>query len=214
MNNMKAISYKLKAKSCLGFTIIELIVSMIIFSMMTAVVLANYPAFRQKIFLKTKAQEIALTIRQAQAYALGVKWFGGVFPGYGVKFSQTPTNIFVFFADINNNGTGNNLYDGSSELVQQINLGNQVLIDSPNGGITPALCGDDGIAAPAGDNFNGCKSIDTLYAIYKRPVPTVRLAKDGTGSGTQFQEAHIVIKNQEGQFKTIVIRMTGQISIE
>jgi len=202
---MKAISYKLKAKSCLGFTIIELIVSMIIFSMMTAVVLANYPAFRQKIFLKTKAQEIALTIRQAQAYALGVKRFDdgtleGVFPGYGVKFSQTPTNIFTFFADVN----ANNTYDASTELVQQFNLGSQALIDS--------LCGDDGILAPAGDNFDGCNPISTLYAIYKRPVPTVRLAADD--SATVFQEAHIVVKNQNGQFKTIVIRMTGQISIE
>lgn len=53
-----------------GFTLIEFVVVMIIFAIMSSVSLFNYNAYRNRIEYTNLAQDIALTIRQAQVYGL------------------------------------------------------------------------------------------------------------------------------------------------
>ena len=56
-----------------GFTLIELMVTLAIFTIMTSVIMANYPGFNNKIALEVLAQDIALSIRQAQVYGISVR---------------------------------------------------------------------------------------------------------------------------------------------
>lgn len=53
-----------------GFTIIEFIVVLVIFSIMSGITLFNYNGYRAKIEQTNVAQDIGLTIRQAQVYGL------------------------------------------------------------------------------------------------------------------------------------------------
>ena len=93
---------KLKA----AFTLIEMLVVISIFMIITGVILANFPAFRDKAALDLLAQEIATTIRQAQVYGIGTReaGSGSDFTSYGIYFDLTDTvnlgeKAFYLYAD-------------------------------------------------------------------------------------------------------------------
>ena len=98
-------SGKLQAHS--GFSLIEMLVVISIFLIMTLVVLSNMPAFRDKTALQLVAQEISVTIRQAQIYGIGTRSSSGGtinFPSYGLYFDITPSGdrrAFSLYADKN-----------------------------------------------------------------------------------------------------------------
>ncbi len=77
-----------------GMTIVELLVAMVIFSIITGVVLFNYGDFNSSLTIQNLADDIALTIRRAQSYAIGVRGSSGSFDiGYGVHFRVTEYNL-------------------------------------------------------------------------------------------------------------------------
>ncbi len=107
---------------------VELMVTLAIFVVMTSTVLANYPSFNNKIGLEILAQNIALSIREAQVYGISIRAEGlqasARAPAYGVHFygavtdlrDQTHTSAasgggrqYIIFAD----GNGNKQYDGT-----------------------------------------------------------------------------------------------------
>ena len=76
-----------------GMTIVELLVAMVIFSVITGVVLFNYGDFNSSLTIQNLADDIALTIRRAQSYAIGVRGTSGSFSvGYGVHFKAIEYN--------------------------------------------------------------------------------------------------------------------------
>lgn len=100
--------FKNNTKINSGFTIIELLVVIFIFGVISSLVIFNYGAFRSDVSVENLAQDIALTIRRAQIYAVSTKGADNTtFPSYGVHFSiQGTTPIlgtekaFVLFADL------------------------------------------------------------------------------------------------------------------
>ena len=102
-----------------GFTALELLVVISIFTIMTGVVLANLPKFRDQTSVGLVAQQIALVARQAQVY--GNSWRqlpdGNQVRAYGLYFSITllglPAGIdkksFIVFGD--KSGNYQNYYD-------------------------------------------------------------------------------------------------------
>ncbi len=69
-------------------TLIELVIVLSIFSILTGVVLFNYGDFSSSLTIQNLADDIALTIRRAQSYAIGVRGSSGRFTmGFGVNFS-------------------------------------------------------------------------------------------------------------------------------
>jgi type II secretory pathway pseudopilin PulG len=178
-----------------GFTIIELVVSTSILVIVTTLIFANYPNFDDGISLRKTAQEIALTVRQAQTYGLGVREFRsgtGIYPGYGVHFSVASQDSFILFADVN----GNNAYDGSSEDISSFKI--------QTGEKISGLCANEKTLPSAGCAF-GAEDI-----IFFRPKPLVIIKADGSN----FFDAEIKITSPRSQTKTIIILSSGQISIE
>ena len=53
-------------KKTAGFTLIEMIVVIAIFGIVTTIILANLPTFRDRSSLDLVAQEVAINIRGAQ----------------------------------------------------------------------------------------------------------------------------------------------------
>lgn len=105
----------IKKSAARGFTFIEVLVSIAIIGLITALIMVRYGAFNSSVLLKNQAYEIALDIREAQSFATSVRGEGVDFrSAYGLYFS-TATNqnlTYFFFQDTN----GNEIYNGGEEV--------------------------------------------------------------------------------------------------
>ena len=87
----------------LGFSLIELIVSISIITLLTAIFLANYHTINQRTDLTMAAQVMVTDIRMAQANSLGLIQYNGEVPlgGWGVFVSgYADDNSYAIFADV------------------------------------------------------------------------------------------------------------------
>ena len=210
-----------------GFTIIEMLMVLAIFAIVSSIVIFNYSSFHSNVSLENLSGDISLTIRRAQSYATGVKGstLGGTeasaFPGYGIHFSTEPgssarsflgsNKSFIFFADLFSGpvSTGSPAYDQSNDSCGYENLepGNECLEE-----IT--INSTDVIDEICTDSSCGKGSVDILF---KRPqpdalfcfIPSGDLSCAGTSSFVSIKIRSITDKVQK-----ITIWNTGQISIE
>lgn len=195
----QAVSHKLKAKG--GFTLIEMIVVVGIFSFITAIVLANNSRFNNDILVTNIAYEIALTIRQAQVFGLSVREFavGGASEfnvGYGVYFSSGTVGSFVFYADRNRN----NQYD-SGEFVETFTLG--------HGNFIKRLCAVTGAGAR---RCSDTGDISWLSVVFLRPLPDATIKTSNPSESYSTAEVHI--SSPQGKERKIISELTGQISVQ
>ena len=115
-------------KSRRGFTLVELIISMAIFSLMTTLVIANFRSASSQRLLRSQANALASVFKQAQVQALSGKPFNSAVPvgGYGVLLSicSVPPCAVTLFADVNGDFT----YDGAAEKIEDFALGQNVTL--------------------------------------------------------------------------------------
>jgi len=178
-----------------GFTIFETIVVVGIMVIVASLILANYPGFNERLGVRRATEEIASSVRQTQAYGLGVKESGtgsGIFPGYGLYFQSASPGSYIFFADRNSNLQ----YDAGGEKISEINIASGVQISD--------LCANQKQAVP------GPCGLANLTAIYLRPQPQVTL-KSG---GFSYADVEIKVRGLRGTIKTIILWLSGQVSIE
>lgn len=115
--------YNLKFNCKQGLTLIELLVVVSIFTIVTGITIFNYGNFNSSITTQNLADDIALTIRKAQGYAVGVHGFENPsINGYGVHFTTDKSledvygsnEAFILFADMKDGSypdLSNKLYD-------------------------------------------------------------------------------------------------------
>ncbi|MDB5266612.1 MAG: hypothetical protein JWN89_427 [Parcubacteria group bacterium] len=149
---MSSRSSKSHASALRAFTLLEVLVSIGIMLVIISVVIPNQSTYSKGASLKNLANDIALTVRQAQVYGTSVQGFK---PGaasteftdaYGVYFNIVPSTdplaktTFTFFADRPQGGQPKNkIYDSGptcptlsavpdSECIQKIPItgGNQI----------------------------------------------------------------------------------------
>jgi len=109
---------KINIKSS-GFTLLELLITISIFVVISAVVLPRHARFNNTIILTNLAYEMGLSIREAQTYGSSVKFFdrtSSYDQGYGIHFEDYSSSVdnskrFILFADTN----GNEKYDGDDD---------------------------------------------------------------------------------------------------
>lgn len=98
-----------------GFTIIELMICVFIFAMMTTLLLAKYGSFNTNVLLTNLAYDVALTIRNAQSYGLNVKSSPNEENkfnyAYGVHIALGTE--FIFFVDTDGDG----VYDVDEKIT-------------------------------------------------------------------------------------------------
>ena len=121
-------------KCSTGFTLIELLVSISIIVTIIAIVLSNQADYTEGTAITSLADDISLTLTQAQIYGVSVREFS---PGtsefdaaYGMSFDITDEgedDAYIYFAD---RGVKNGIYDsgwdclvgGSSECIAKTSI--------------------------------------------------------------------------------------------
>lgn len=184
-----------------GFTFVELIVVIAIFSIMAGVVIFNARDFGDGIALQNLAQDIAMQLKKAQNDGSSGKtdscFFSGVIPTYGVYFSSPVDNDkFNYFAD----------YSGDKKMRPGLVCGtkseSQKIFNIPNGNTISKLC----------VNRKNC-NINDLHITFTRPNLNANIVSPQYVNNI-IDDAEIEITSPKGKIKTIVIWPTGQISIE
>ncbi len=91
-----------------GFTTIELLISISIIVIISSIAVFNHQRFSESVAISNVAYDVAITLRQAQVYALSGRqpdiFLGNSVPSYGVRFSQN-SDSFQLMADTNNDET-------------------------------------------------------------------------------------------------------------
>ncbi len=201
-----------------GFTILEMLMVLAIFGVLTAVIMFNYGEFNSRTIMTNMAYEVALNIREAQVYSLGVRGqvnLESFDNHYGVYFNKTanPKEYSFFIDKMNGEEEPDGLCDGGDiaclacaggECLSKSTLTRDVTIDQ--------LCistGNDPVDSKTG-SCNG-NPVESLTVTFKRPNPDAVIY-----SGTTFQgnsSAGIVLTTSYGNKRAIIIRPTGQISV-
>src|SRR3989338_1630750 len=116
-----------RTSSCVGFTVIELLVVAGIISVLSIIVIVGQQAFGRGLLLANAASDVALSLRNAQVFGIGSRTVGTVSnAGYGLDFSIASPSSFSFFADTDplascgapNCKPGNGYYTSADALVQ------------------------------------------------------------------------------------------------
>jgi prepilin-type N-terminal cleavage/methylation domain-containing protein len=181
-----------------GFSLIELLVVIGIFIVITSVILANNSKFNSSVLLGNMAYDIALSIREAQVYGLSTQVYSNQFSvGYGIHFQGN--NTYVLFAD--RNSPPNKRYESATDgIVQTYTVG--------RGNVIKNYCGikTDG-TKECSDNAAAITHLDIGFL---RPNPDSTITGD---SASAYSSGTITVVGQSGETRTISIQSTGQISV-
>lgn len=117
-----------------GFTLVELLVAISIFGLITAAVVVNFRGASPNRQLQLQAANIASLMRQAQVQAQAGEPYGGTVPagGYGIHLNACGAGscTITLFADQNNSFS----MQSPAEVVQTIDLGQTVYVSGVSSG--------------------------------------------------------------------------------
>lgn len=101
-----------------GFSLIELLVVMLIVSILSVAILANYRSGQKRYALVQAEQKLISDLRRAQNMAISGARPSGSFRGYGISVDKNHNDSYIFFGAVNSN-QGNDRID---EEIEKINL--------------------------------------------------------------------------------------------
>src|SRR3989338_8159589 len=203
----------------LGFTLVELLVSIAIVSVILTVIVSNQSTYTDGVALTNLADEISSTISQAQAYGIGVREFSPssseFSASYGLTFSLLGSGFnkaYLFFGDRN----GNKIYDGdwscpiggASECLERIDISRGNYIESLCVlYYTSPIYYVDNCDVGRVDISFAYSSGETQLLFYKTSGNLFNLKEL-----TQTEGAKIVLKSPGGLSWSVVVHTNGQVS--
>lgn len=112
-------------KNQAGFTLIELMVTVVIMTVLMSFMLANYNTGGAAYRVENATQEVASLVRKAEAFSNASKKFSNQLPGgYGVSFGAFLNP--VLYADLNSNRR----LDAATETVETLKLPQGIVVKS------------------------------------------------------------------------------------
>jgi prepilin-type N-terminal cleavage/methylation domain-containing protein len=212
-----------------GFTLIEMLVVMAIFAIVATVLLFNYSDFSTSVGVQNLAEEIGLTVRDAQSYATSVRTINGAsgiasdtFPAYGISLSvnstgaktyDPTTSSFALFADVDTNGNGitNNSFDNNGTCGTPA-AGQECVenFDISEGNSIVSLCTD----LPSDNSCLTPATGGTVNVVFHHPNPDAVICVNGIDcTSRQASYVKITVQSPRGLQRLITIWNTGQISV-
>lgn len=209
-----------------GVTLIELIIVVAIFGIVSSILLFNFSDFSTNVSLRNLTQEMALAMRKAQTYATSVRGANASalssYPAYGISFSienQTGAYVpnsknFVIFADIPNTGdiVGNKLYDNNGTCG--IPQSGDECVESLGIATADKIVGLTYIDGN-GDVQYACGSLSAtcmVNVLFHRPSPDADICVVQGSTCEQISNLNVVLRSAKGLEKTVSVWNTGQIS--
>lgn len=200
--NRKGLSKNLKK----GFTLVELLIVLGIFAVMSGVVLGSYRTYDSNALFANATEDVVLALRQAQVYGSGAKGGEGVCGGltafdcsYGVYFSMAApaSNGITVFADTNNN----HVYNVGDAVIAGASATWPSSIS-----VTTLLCGGVDCAT------------NVASVSFKRPNPDAYIADvalfDPNLPSPYNAIAITIADTKSGKTSTVTVTRTGQISLQ
>lgn len=205
-----------------GMTLVELLVVLAIFVIVAGLTIFDYGRFRSSVAVQNLADDMALSIRRTQNYAIGVQNAQAQFSnGYGIHFTTLTGGVplagsnksFIMFNDIPVSGIANQQYDysaggGSSSCnFSTVSAGNECvdLLSITSNAEIKSIC----------PNGAGCTS-GYVDIVFLRPEPTayIKFCNSSGSCVSSLSSVDIVISDFANQsIKTITVSRVGQISI-
>jgi len=178
-----------------GFTLVELLVTISLFAILTSIVIFSQSKFNGSVLLTNLAYDVALTVRQAQTFGVNVReTSAGVFDkAYGVHFDISDPTYFILFADSSGDDREYTAESDSKVNSYSIKRGNKI----------SDIC-------VTSSGASDCE-INKLDITFLRPDPDAIFESDPTKS--DITEAKIIISSVSGDKRNVLINSTGQISI-
>jgi len=180
-----------------------------IFAIMSGIVLFSGAKFNDTVTLENLAQDVALSIREAQVKAISgntsTPFEEDFIPSYGVRFTAY-SGTFVHFVDLNDNDlyddTGASCGSLGSECIKEITM--------QSGYEIATICAKGIDVVGTGS----CTPIFTgnMDILFTRPFPSPRIFR-ATPPG-EFSDLRLTIRSDTGLQKTITAWATGQISVQ
>ncbi|PLX21780.1 hypothetical protein C0584_01605 [Candidatus Parcubacteria bacterium] len=194
----------LKKKS--GFSLIELVVSISIIAIISAIMIANYRSGGNSNELSVAAQNLVSEIRKAQAYSLSHREHNGtIYPtgGWGVRLTDDTSGDlnknFIFYYDIPDIGPPlrTQKFDQAIEKSYSSQIGHNVFVSN-------IIC--DGVDTNA-----------YFWVVFEPPEPKINFLRSSDPSNTTLTEGintvEIVLEHSSGKTKSIILNKFGLIDI-
>jgi prepilin-type N-terminal cleavage/methylation domain-containing protein len=198
-----------------GFTLVELMISVSIIGLITAVVVFNQGDLSDQISLNNVASEIDLQVREAQVYGISVRErtpsSNDFDISYGVDLNisgaNNPTNTaFYTFAD---RGTKNGYFD----TFGTCSTSGECIFRHPvsRGNTISQLC----VITSTGSETCGLGRVAITFV---RPSPSAKIVFFNSSGNLVTYSGHrgarITLTSPKGKTKDIVVYTTGQVSID
>ncbi len=183
-----------------GFGIIELLVSISIMVIISAVILVQQSSFNGAVLLRSQAYEVALDAREVQLNAVSINDVTGDFRSLlGLHFDLDSNQTYNIFRD---GGTNNGYYDAGEAFGKQGTLDDRFEIR----------------AIRVNRNSGGVMPVTQLSVVFERPNFDARFFSQ-TGeinaSGIEIDVAKKgVPAGSSDPIRTIEITSTGQIAVQ
>ncbi|MEX0919320.1 MAG: prepilin-type N-terminal cleavage/methylation domain-containing protein [Parcubacteria group bacterium] len=198
-----------------GFTLTELVVTISIVVVILTIVVSGQSTYTDHASVVNLADEIGLTLAEAQAYGVGVR---ELTPGseefsaaFGLAFNiidEEVSTSYIFFADRNDN----NRYDGGwscpdtgecdEYLYQRVILG---------GSSISSLC-------IVRENDTEMCNVSRVDVVFVRPSTNARITFYNLGGDVSEPDnakgAKITLSSPRGTERDVVVYNTGQISVQ
>jgi prepilin-type N-terminal cleavage/methylation domain-containing protein len=194
-----------------GFTLVELLVTISMFVVITGVVLVNSNQFDNSVLLRNFTYDIALTIKQAQTYGVNVNENsqGSFNNSYGVYFdindaSNGGSNTnFVIFSDFDTTSTkyrtdSVTTCSVDSECIKKYSMNRGAHIKS--------IC--------VSENDNICDT-KTLSILFERPKLDAKMYSFDSGiPSDSYKYVKINLESGDGATSSVVVTSVGQIYVK